>query len=114
MKKVPIFRETAIRRAARLFIITLASTSMVGTHAAVSLGTAPPTIKAAPEPVPNITLTLDDSASMAWPVKQDYPYHAPYAQTRMHHLKEAARDAFSAYDNGKFRLAYLVAPAGRS
>ena len=107
MKKVPIFRETAIRRAARLFIITLASTSMVGTHAAVSLGTAPPTIKAAPEPVPNITLTLDDSGSMAWPVKQDYPYYdTPYAQSRMRHLKEVARDAFSAYDNGKFRLAY--------
>ena len=104
MKNIFTFHETPIRRAARILIASLASASVSIGQAAVTLGNQPPVVRSAPEPAPNIILTLDDSGSMAWNVNNNNT--APSGQSRMDYLKAAANQAFNAYNNGIFRLAY--------
>ena len=104
MKNIFTFHETPIRRAARILIASLASASVSIGQAAVTLGNQPPVVRSAPEPAPNIILTLDDSGSMAWNV--DNNNKAPRGQSRMDYLKAAANQAFNTYNNGIFRLAY--------
>ena len=116
MQKPVAFRETTIRRASRMAIISLVSASLPLSHAGLPIKQSPPVISVQSEPAPNIILTLDDSGSMLWvPFADVKPNEInPATNTRVPHdtptridlLKNAVKEAFDEYDNGTFRLAY--------